>query len=61
MNIEMINKVVIIGCDTREMKMIGGYDSTRERDPSGILLMGINPTHNPKIIIIVYNILFVVE
>jgi hypothetical protein len=25
----------------------GGYDSTRERGPRGILFMGINPTHIP--------------
>jgi hypothetical protein len=25
--------------------MMGGYDSTRERGPRGILFMGINPTH----------------
>jgi hypothetical protein len=45
----------------RGMKMMGGYDSTRERGPRGILFMGINPTHIPEIIIIVYNLLFVVE
>jgi hypothetical protein len=61
MNIEMINKIIIVGCDTRWMKMMGGYDFKRERGPRGILIMGINPTHFPKIIIIVYNLIFTVE
>jgi hypothetical protein len=37
---------------------MGGFDSTRERGQRGILFMSINPTH---ILIIVYNLLFVVE
>jgi len=37
----------------RGMKMMGGYASTRERGPRGILFMGINPTHIYEIIIIV--------
>jgi hypothetical protein len=35
MNIEMINKIIIVGCDMRQMKMMGGYDSTRERGLRG--------------------------
>jgi hypothetical protein len=30
MHIEMINKIIIDGYDMRGMKMVGGYDSTRE-------------------------------
>jgi len=37
--------MIIFGCDTRGMKMMGGYDSTIERGPRGILFMGTNPTH----------------
>jgi hypothetical protein len=31
----MINKIIIVGCNTREIKMMRGYDSTSERGPRG--------------------------
>jgi hypothetical protein len=37
------------------MEVMGSYDSTKERGPRGILFMGINPTHIPEIINIVYT------
>jgi hypothetical protein len=40
--------IIIIGCDMKGEKMMGGYDSIRERGPRGVLFMGINPTHIPK-------------
>jgi hypothetical protein len=39
--------MIIVGYDMRGMKMMGGYDSRRERGPRGELCMGINPnTHS---------------
>jgi hypothetical protein len=40
---------------------MGGYDSTRERGPRWKYSWDIDPTHIHKIIIIVYNLLFVFE
>jgi hypothetical protein len=40
MYIEIINKTIIVGCDTKGMKMMGGYDSTREWGSRGIFFHG---------------------
>jgi hypothetical protein len=60
MNIEKLIKVIIIDCDTKGMNNDEWDIIPWERDGSkGELLMGINPTHTPKIIVFVYNLLFV--
>jgi len=43
--LKLLIKVVILGYDTREMKMMKRYNSKRERGPRGIVFMGIYPTH----------------